>query len=49
MARYFKFFVLIVSICAALIFGMAAMAAAQTDNPLDRKYEVVLLPKVDIV
>lgn len=47
MAR-FKYFVLMISICAILTAGMTALALAQSDNPLDEKYEVVLLQKVDI-
>lgn len=48
MARFTRYFVLMVLISAALTAGIAAAAFAQGDSPLDKKYDVVLLQKVDI-
>lgn len=47
-AGFTKTFAIAVAICLVLTAGFAAMVFAQTDNPLDNKFEVVLLQKVDI-
>lgn len=47
MAR-FKYFILMISVCVLLSAGFAATALAQTESPLDKKYEVLLLQKVEI-
>lgn len=47
-ARFTKSLVLMLSICVVLTIGFAAIALAQTDDPLDKKYDLVLLQKVHI-
>jgi hypothetical protein len=46
-ARFTRYFVLI-SIFAVLTAVFAANTFAQADNPLDKKYDVLLLQKVDM-
>lgn len=48
MSSLTKYLAAIISICLVLTAGIAGQAIAQTDNPLDKKYEVVLIQKVDI-
>ena len=53
MKKVFKYFILIISVCALLTAcgGRAAKSdptQSFTENPLDRKYNVVILQKVEI-
>lgn len=47
-ARFTKGFALVVLLCALLGMGIAAIAFAQAETPLDKKYDVAIVPKAEV-